>query len=300
MEINQVTGDSAMKTSVTDAMKLHIAARTHTLATCVKITRTDGNVFGFTDHDENITYDGVVYYAAYGCIPSAVSGSVNLNVDNLSVDGLFNAAGITKAGIIAGLWDHAEIQVFLINYRDTTIGIIPLPGSGWLGEKTVKDGNYTFEFRSKAQALQQSIGRLYTSACSWKLGDADCGVTLATYQKAGAAVVVTDNANFTATVAGGSATDQFYRYGILTWTSGSNDGLSMEVKSAAYAAGTYTIQLVLSMPYTIVATNAFTITPGCDKAFATCKDKYSNSVNFGGFPHIPGRDVINQYPDSVS
>ena len=247
------------KTTVTAAMKLHLASRTRSLATCVKITRTDETVFGFTDHDKAITYDGVVYHAARGCIPSAITGSVNLNVDNLSVDGLLNAAGVTREDLIAGLWDHAEVQVFLINYRDVSMGIIPMPGSGWLGEKTIRDGNYTFEFRSKSQAFQQALGRLYTAACSWRLGGVGCGVDLSGYEKTGSVEAVTDNANFTATITSGSTEDNFYQYGVIYWTFGDNDDLAMEIKSATYAAGIYTIELVLPMPYTVTDSDVFTI-----------------------------------------
>lgn len=31
---------------------------------------------------------------------------------------------------------------------------------------------------------------------------------------------------------------------------------------------------------------------GCDKRFATCRDKFGNGVNFRGFPHLPGNDFI--------
>ena len=33
---------------------------------------------------------------------------------------------------------------------------------------------------------------------------------------------------------------------------------------------------------------------GCDKTFETCRDTFSNSVNFRGFPYIPGiSDLIS-------
>lgn len=35
---------------------------------------------------------------------------------------------------------------------------------------------------------------------------------------------------------------------------------------------------------------------GCDKRFATCRDRFSNSLNFRGFPTIPGDDFIGVYP----
>ena len=44
------------------ALQAHIDLEVTTLALCWKVTRRDAVVEGWTDHDENITYDGVVYY----------------------------------------------------------------------------------------------------------------------------------------------------------------------------------------------------------------------------------------------
>jgi uncharacterized phage protein (TIGR02218 family) len=38
--------------------------------------------------------------------------------------------------------------------------------------------------------------------------------------------------------------------------------------------------------------DAFVVTAGCDKSFATCRDRYGNFKNFRGFPHIPGNDFL--------
>jgi uncharacterized phage protein (TIGR02218 family) len=34
---------------------------------------------------------------------------------------------------------------------------------------------------------------------------------------------------------------------------------------------------------------------GCDKNFETCKNKFQNSINFRGFPHIPGHDFLMRH-----
>jgi uncharacterized phage protein (TIGR02218 family) len=39
----------------------------------------------------------------------------------------------------------------------------------------------------------------------------------------------------------------------------------------------------------------FSVEAGCDKTFATCKAKFSNALNFRGFPHLPGNDVAYSY-----
>lgn len=37
-------------------------------------------------------------------------------------------------------------------------------------------------------------------------------------------------------------------------------------------------------------------TLGCDRALATCRDRFGNVPNFRGFPHIPGNDFVLHYP----
>ncbi len=39
-----------------------------------------------------------------------------------------------------------------------------------------------------------------------------------------------------------------------------------------------------------------TVTIGCDKSFATCRDRFANALNFRGFPHMPGIDRILSVP----
>ena len=41
--------------------------------------------------------------------------------------------------------------------------------------------------------------------------------------------------------------------------------------------------------------DAFTVTAGCDKRLATCRDRFANALNFRGFPHIPGNDFVIAY-----
>ena len=38
------------------------------------------------------------------------------------------------------------------------------------------------------------------------------------------------------------------------------------------------------------------MTAGCDKRFATCREKFTNIPNFRGFPHMPGNDFVLRLP----
>ena len=60
-------------------------------------------------------------------------------------------------------------------------------------------------------------------------------------------------------------------------------------------AGGVTLELWQAMPEPIAAGDTFVVTAGCDKRFGTCRDRFSNAVNFRGFPHIPGNDFVTRY-----
>ena len=44
------------------------------------------------------------------------------------------------------------------------------------------------------------------------------------------------------------------------------------------------------------AGDAVRIEAGCDKREDTCRLKFANFVNFQGFPHIPGRGLVDVLP----
>ncbi len=100
---------------------------------------------------------------------------------------------------------------------------------------------------------------------------------------------------YSAYVSGGLATPQgassVFDYGKVTFTSGENNGLSMEVKT--YVLGTLVLQL--PMPYAIEAGDTYSLVQGCDRSFVTCRDRHDNVINFRGEPHLPGQDKLYQF-----
>ncbi|HVY12825.1 MAG TPA: phage BR0599 family protein, partial [Alphaproteobacteria bacterium] len=101
-----------------------------------------------------------------------------------------------------------------------------------------------------------------------------------------------DAANFADTSRGEG--DGSFDGGLLTWTSGANVGFAVEIKTFAAQA----FSLWLSAPYAIEAGDEYSATPGCDKRFSTCKNRYGRAAHFGGFPYLPGLDKILDYPNA--
>jgi uncharacterized phage protein (TIGR02218 family) len=273
--------------TISAALEAHLAGETTTLATLWKVTRTDARVFGFTDHDRDLGVGGVTYRAETGYTRSAVRASLGLAVDNLEVQGVLDAPDLTVDEIRAGKWDYATVEVMLVNWADVSMGTLTLT-KGKMGHIRAGRSSFTAELRGMSQHLQQPIGRLYMPSCDADLGDSRCGINLASFTVTGTVTGVTSKRAFADT--GRTEADGYFDGGKLTWLTGNNTGLSMEVKTFINAGGALTLQLPMS--YHVQPGDTYSLSAGCDKSFATCKAKFSNGVNFQGFPHLPGLDWL--------
>jgi uncharacterized phage protein (TIGR02218 family) len=74
------------------------------------------------------------------------------------------------ADLRTGVWDNAEILVFLVSWAAVSQGKILLK-RGTIGQVALKDTAFTAEMRGLTQALSQQIGELYTPDCRADLGD---------------------------------------------------------------------------------------------------------------------------------
>lgn len=267
---------------------ISIASETTTLATCWKLTLKDATTLGFTDFGKDITYDTVLYKADSGFTPTAISSKAGLGVDNLDVEGMLQSDVISEADLMAGKYDFAEIEIFLVNYKNLAEEPLILR-KGWIGEIQITNGQFTAEIRGLTQKLSTNIGELFSPTCRVNFCDSKCKLNSASWTFTGTITAVDDNRVFTDE----NRTEDtgYFNYGIIEFTSGANDGLKMEIKN-------YTddgeVELMLPMPYDVAVGDTYNITAGCDKRFSTCVDVFDNAVNFRGEPHLSGIDKMMQ------
>lgn len=157
--------------------RLQVNVWADTLATCWLVTRTDGQAFGFTDHDTDIIYNGTTYTAVGGFSASALEVNSDFSTSNMEMSALFDTGAVKEPDVIAGMWNNAAVSVFLVNYADLTMGQVTL-AAGRTGQFKPMNGRYVVEFRSLAQIMQQEIGQVYSPTCRANLGDSRCKVAL--------------------------------------------------------------------------------------------------------------------------
>ena len=249
-------------------------------------------VWAFTTHDTDLNLHNIVYQAESGFNASAVRTSEQLSVDNLEATGVMPflelAGYISEEDIRKGKLDFAELRGFVVNYKALSDGIMWLR-RGWLGEIEVStDGEYTCELRGMNDAASSQVVEIYSPGCRYDLGSSRCGVALASFTDTGSVTSFVDRANFSDNAR--TEADEYYRYGLLTWTSGLNAGLTMEVKQYTQTGGVFELQE--PVPYDIAVTDTYSVYAGCDKSLAVCRDRFDNVINHGGFPHLPGEDFM--------
>jgi len=270
------------------ALAAHLAGEVTTLATCWRLERADGWVRGFTDHDRELVVDGLTYVASTGFLPSAIKTASDLSVDNLDVDGFLDDAALRAEDLIAGLFDGARIEVFIVNWADLGQGRLLLR-EGFLGEIKRADQRFSAEIRGLSNRLQQTAGKLYSRLCRVDLGSSECGVALGprtdTYSVT--QVIAADTVRIVTARATG-----YFTFGKATFTTGANAGAVNEV----LLHDGQTIRLFVPMPRPIVVGDQIVLVAGCDKTPETCNAKFANILNFRGEPHIPGNDKVFSYP----
>jgi uncharacterized phage protein (TIGR02218 family) len=280
--------------AIPTALQDKLATGATTLCRCWLITRNDGVTQGFTDHDEDVVLDSVTCRAGTGLSGTEAAQTLGLAVDATEFSGALADDSLNESDLAAGRYDAAAVELWLVDWSEPFLRVLLAKGS--LGEVRREGNAFTAEVRGLSQRLAEDSGRLYTTACSAELGDARCKVDLddPAFRGTGAVVAVTATSSFTASGLDGFD-DGWFSAGKLTFTSGANAGLSVEVKSHGKRTAV-SLDLWQAMPQPIAAGDAFTVTAGCDKRFATCHDKFDNIVNFRGFPHIPGNDFVLRYP----
>ena len=280
--------------SLSPAVQAHLDDGTTTLSWCWRISRADGVTLGFTDHDAVLTFDGTDFEPESGFAASEVRSGSDLSVDAQDAEGVLTSDRITETDIVDGRWDAAEVELWRVNWSDTSQRVLLRRGA--VGQ--IRRGRMAFvaEVRSLAHVLGQTVGRTFQSSCDAALGDARCRIDMenATFKGIGAVADLLRDRAFVASglsaFAGG-----WFTSGTITWTSGANAGRITEVLAHDLAGSIITLTMLEAPVRAIAEGDSFIPRAGCDKRMATCGAKFANTTNFRAFPNIPGQDAVLRY-----
>ncbi len=286
---------------IASPLQAHLEGDTTTLALCWSILKRNGDYIRGTTHDRDLTvasgsYAGT-YKASSNITPSNVKSNSDLAVDNLDVTGALAdgtlRVDITQADVEARNLDFASVRTFFVNWKDPDMGQVPMR-SGFLGPIRY-DSNFAYstEVRGLAQLLQQNIVQTYSDRCNVKrLGDARCQVDVAALSITATATTIVSRREFTV---GGITTQPagYFSLGNLVGLTGDNTGFLRQIRIDDLAAATGHLSLFEAFPNDVAPGDTFTMSPGCDRLPATCRDKFDNWRNNRAYGVlIPGIDLL--------
>lgn len=251
------------------------------------ITRNDGTRVGFTDHDQDITFQSVLCHASTGMTTTRVSKSLFLEAGELEVEGAIDGSILTKADIDRGLYDNASAELYNVNWKNVSEFELIILGN--FGQIVLGDqGGFSTEFLSKSSTLDQTQGRTFQRTCNWKLGDSKCGIDLTSSLYRTSTSVSSANGVIINVADLSSYDDDWFTLGKLIL----NDVYELDIRK--HVGNTLSvwrrprIEVTPGMTAVVVA--------GCKQSSDVCATKFANIDNFGGFPFVPGTDRLTIYP----
>ena len=280
-------------------LQAHLDTGVTTLCRCWRVTRRDGVVYGFTDHDGALGFDGTTFSANDGMSARAFEQTTGLSVDNSEALGVLSDAGVREADILAGRFDGALVEAWLVNWQAPDQRTMLFRGE--MGEIERAGGAFKAELRGLTEALNQPQGQVYQSSCAAILGDGSCRVDLSDRrysrdtgiaQISGARIEIVSPLE--------DLPEGWFERGRLIVLDGAAAGVTQVVKTDRVAEGRRTIELWETLPRGATGGDRVRIEAGCDKRIETCRSKFANVMNFRGFPHLPGDDWLMAYPRNGS
>ena len=251
------------------------------------IERRDGTVIRLADCFGDLTIDSEDFIGSPGfevtSITSSSFGTPSSAEMSVPLDG---SSPISATELQAGYYDGASVVIFQADYLSTVDGVVNA-FRGKISQIEQIDANQAdLRLSGFASELLEVIVETFGPDCRAPfLGHPRCGFDVPSVTHSAVVATVTDSRNFTLTITAPEAVDGWFANGAVEFTGGNNDGLAFDVR--AWDQSSALVSLWLSPFGEVQVGDTLNIAPGCDKRASTCNDKFSNILNFQGFPLMP-------------
>lgn len=258
-----------------------------TVATWWRIERTDGIALGFTSHDRDLRFDGLVHSTAPGMVPSAIRLTAALDADSAEVAGALSHDSISDADLIAGRFDGARVQVGLVDWQTAETAKLY---TGTIGAVATEGAGFSADLLSLKHSLKSQIIPVTSPTCRAEFCGAGCTLSAERFTHLGRLAAV--EADGSAVEVSTLVSPGLLSYGLLRWLDGPEAGL---VRRIEQVEGSW---LVLDHATAAAVTpgTRVLLREGCDRTLGTCADRFGNAINFQGEPFVPGNDLLTSYP----
>ncbi len=263
-----------------------------TVATFWRLLRSDGITLGFTAHDRDLWFDGILHRASPGMVPSSIRKSAGFEADSAEVRGALTHEAITPDDLAAGRFDGAAIRIGLVDWETGEALVLY---AGTIGSISEEDGRFSAELVSRKAELQRDPVPRTSPACRAAFCGPGCNLSGSAHTRDWRMTGLDLEAN--AAHFDGSPEPALHAGGTVRWLDGPMAGAAMTIMAGTAEGG-----LVLDQPLdpaTPVGARA-RVREGCDHRLETCAERFGNAVNFRGEPFLPGNDLLAGYPSPSS
>lgn len=258
-----------------------------TVAIWWRLERRDGVTLGFTSHDRDLAFDGLIHRTAPGMVPSAIRRTADFEADSAEVAGALSHDSIREADLAAGRFDGGSIAMGLVDWE--TLERVTLY-AGTIGTVGHEGSGFSAELRSVKDLLARQIVPRTAPTCRAEFCAEGCALSANAFtHQASLAEISADRASLRVT--GGPAAAQL-AFGTMRWIDGPEAGLTRRIE----AVDGGWLMLDRTSAAGIAIGTRIELREGCDHTLETCATRFGNAVNFQGEPFLPGNDLLTRYP----
>lgn len=270
---------------------------TRSMCLCVKIVDFDGNVHGFTNLDDWITFEDdthtVTYDPTQELSPQNIQNTSMFNdEDNTELHGWFNET--IEGLMMAGRFRGAEVSIYRVSYLAVNHGyeVVAYGTLGKIEYEANSAGKRKLEWFGPDQILKIKQCDVYSVTCRNQFGDNRCQMP---FSWETGEVAEVDDALMRFRVTGITRPDNYFLLGVCNFIDGANAGGDLEIETWEEDAGEYWVTLGFPAPYEIMVGTAVKLRRDCDKTETSCI-AYGNIINMAAEHLTPVADTSLMIP----
>lgn len=267
--------------------RIFFATTLEPIATFWRIYRRDGVALGFTTHDRDLWFAGLLHRSAPGMLPSAIRRNASLESDSAEVDGALAHDVISADDLASGRYEEARVKIGVVDWETLEHATLY---HGEIGGIAEEGGTFSAELRSAKAELEQDPVPRTSPTCRAEFCGPGCTLAASRYTHDATVTAIDRQTNSVAF--SGAPSAEHLENGWIRWLDGPQAGLRMEI--VGISASGLRLDLPLD-PGLQVGTRAL-LREGCDHTIRSCADRFANAANFQGEPFLPGNDLLARYP----
>ncbi|MBL1420252.1 MAG: DUF2163 domain-containing protein [Alphaproteobacteria bacterium] len=282
--------------------KAHLALNVTQICHCLKIEKGDISLY-LTDHDRPLLFLEDGYFPDENLTIAPAKFYRNLRDDQFEISSFIDDNGLSYDLIEADHLQDAQFYLYQVNWgKPDEYNLLKI---GVVGDVYLEAAHVKLAMHGIAKPLEKRHNRLLQEKCDAQFAGDRCNIDteLAIYHKLGQVSLLKTTHSFEIELPSG-VDSGYFDGGSLEWQSGENINVGAEklriMRQFKLSDCIHSIILYRTAKYPIALEDELKLTVGCDKSFATCRDRFANSAEFRGFDQMPGKAFKFTYPQRIS